>query len=63
MSATVLLRLFLLQPPRQSQAPETSGKVIDGEMTGSADEGRAVEVVYLGFGKPFDAASHDIPLD
>ncbi|KAK4815299.1 hypothetical protein QYF61_026204 [Mycteria americana] len=43
------------EQPQQSQAPETSGRVIDGEMTGSVDEGRAVEVVYLGFGKAFDA--------
>lgn len=55
--------VFVLQLPRQSQAPETSGKVIDGEMTGSAAEGRAVEVVHLGFGKAFDAASRNIPLD
>lgn len=49
--------------PQQFQAPKTSRKVINGEMTGSVDEGRAVQVVYLGFGKAFDAVSHDIPLD
>lgn len=32
-------------------------------MTGSTAEGRAAEVVYLGFGKAFEAASHNIPLD
>lgn len=49
--------------PPQSQAPETSGKVIDSEMTSSVDEGRAVAAVYLGSGNAFDAVSHDIPLD
>jgi len=67
MRATSLLWDFFYgcwqEQPQQSEAPETSRKVIGGEMTGSAEGGRAVEVVYLGFGKAFDAVSHDIPLD
>lgn len=29
-------------------------------MTGSADEKRAVEVIYLDFGKIFDTVSHSV---
>ena len=32
-------------------------------MTGWADEGRAVDVVYLNFGKASDTVSHNILID
>ena len=33
------------------------------KMTGLVDEGKAVDVVYLGFSKTFDAVSHSILLE
>ena len=33
------------------------------EMTGLADEGRAVDIVYLDFSKAFDTVSHKILID
>ena len=33
------------------------------EVTGLVDEGRAVDVVYLGFSKAFDTISHNIIID
>ena len=33
------------------------------EMTGSVDEGRAVDIVYLDFSKVFDTVSHQILIE
>ena len=33
---------------------------LSDKMNGSADEGRAVEVIYLDFGKAFDTVSHSV---
>lgn len=32
-------------------------------MTHLVDEGKMVDIVYLGFSKPFDIVSHRIPLE
>ena len=41
----------------------TSLMAFYNEMTGSVDEGRAVDVIYLDFSKAIDAVSHNIIID
>jgi len=46
---------------RKSQYRFTKGNVIAiYAKTGSVDEGKAVEVIYLDFSEVFDAVSHNI---
>jgi len=52
------LRMFTAG--RQGQIMLEQPDCLPDKMTGSADERRAVEVIYLDFGKAFDTNSHSV---